>query len=90
MMPFLGLKPSTGRFYMSTSLPEQCRGCRHLFYRFGNALCNKRMLQKCIHEGDTQKVLMAPGLCYLLNPDNQCAEYAPPRFHRLKKWFKKK
>ena len=73
---------------MNPPLSEQCRSCRHLVRRNEEALCRARQVQKCVREGDVQKLLMVPGLCHLLNPDNDCDVFAPRRFQRLRALFR--
>ncbi|HOC67312.1 MAG: hypothetical protein BWX80_00415 [Candidatus Hydrogenedentes bacterium ADurb.Bin101] len=73
---------------MNDTAPEQCRDCRHRFLPSGEALCRKRMLQKCIQKADRQELMMVPGLCRLLNQDNHCPEFAPFRLLWLRKWLR--
>ncbi|HDP34166.1 MAG TPA: hypothetical protein ENN29_03540 [Candidatus Hydrogenedentes bacterium] len=60
-------------------MPEQCGACRHVYYEENEARCGKRMVQCCERDGELQELSMKPGYCLLLNPDNNCADYAKPR-----------
>jgi len=47
-------------------------------------------MQKCIHNKERQELLLVPGICRLLNMDNQCEDYAPRHFLRLRQWLTRK
>ncbi|HNZ47756.1 MAG TPA: hypothetical protein PLZ53_02165 [Candidatus Hydrogenedentes bacterium] len=64
--------------------PEQCVTCRYKRTIRGEARCAKRMMQFCAHEKGLQTLQMVPGICAVLNPENNCADYRRRNFHRLR------
>ncbi|MFA7691310.1 MAG: hypothetical protein GX117_06155 [Candidatus Hydrogenedentes bacterium] len=65
---------------MNISVPEQCSHCKYLFYDDETALCRKRQVQSCVRENDIQKLIMVPGQCMLINPNNDCKDFKAPLF----------
>ncbi len=58
---------------------KQCRRCRLSFRCRGEIWCRVRSVQVCHHNGGVQKLTMAPGLCQILNPQNNCSLFKPIR-----------
>lgn len=61
-----------------------CERCRHSFVTQDGLRCGKRFMQQCRHAGDVQFLEMVPGLCPLLNPNDDCAEFKPKLLVRLR------
>jgi len=70
---------------------EQCRRCRFSFVREGELRCQERFIQVCRDEGDIQKLELIPGVCRLINVNNDCDVFQPKRFERVMRllyWFR--
>ena len=72
---------------LALNLPEQCTTCRHVVYRAHEALCNTRMMSRCLHEGNLQKLATSRVACELLNPENCCPAYQQRLFAGLDRVF---
>lgn len=59
------------------TIPSQCAECRYRRGEKGKAVCvhRKHWLQDCVREAGKQTLKMVPGLCAVVNPENNCPDY---------------
>jgi hypothetical protein len=61
----------------------QCRRCRYSSFSPNDRRCCKRLMQRCRHTRSVQKLELVPGLCWVLNPNDDCPLFKP----RFRVWL---
>lgn len=67
----------------------QCPQCRHSRNIKGQLRCLVRLQQMCSVKEGKQMLQMVPGLCEVLNPEDNCPDYSAKISIRLKRLFGK-